>query len=160
MFSLVVALTSIDSVFVRRTVARFGICVSQSINTRCTTVRFSGLRTHTSQNINNKLFVTDAADGHYTKIQVATSILIPIGERYQFFVKLDQPVGDYTIRTAAVVLPQILTGYSILSYTTTGTTGSGLKTATTLPAAKTPVSTQVFPLNSWYELTGCMRAVH
>ncbi|KAG9083142.1 hypothetical protein FRC06_004683 [Ceratobasidium sp. 370] len=32
-----------------------------------------------------------AADGHYTNIKVATSILIPIGERYQFFVKLDQP---------------------------------------------------------------------
>ncbi|KAF8605705.1 laccase [Ceratobasidium sp. AG-I] len=79
-----------------------------------------------------------AADGHYTKVQVATSVLIPIGERYQFFVKLDQAVGDYTIRTAAVVLPQIITGFSILRYTTTGKTGSGLVTATTLPAAKTP----------------------
>ncbi|KAG8707063.1 hypothetical protein FRC08_000723 [Ceratobasidium sp. 394] len=59
-----------------------------------------------------------AADGEYTQIQVATSILIPIGERYQFFVKLDQTPGDYLIRTAAVVLPQILTGYSIMSYNT------------------------------------------
>ncbi|CAE6431489.1 unnamed protein product, partial [Rhizoctonia solani] len=58
-----------------------------------------------------------AADGHYTKVQVATSILIPIGERYQFFVKLDQTPGDYRIRTAAVVLPQLITGYSILHYT-------------------------------------------
>ncbi|KAF8748333.1 multicopper oxidase family [Rhizoctonia solani] len=31
-----------------------------------------------------------AADGHYTKIQTATSLLIPVGKRYQFFVKLDQ----------------------------------------------------------------------
>lgn len=79
-----------------------------------------------------------AADGHYTKVQVATSILIPIGERYQFFVKLDQPVGDYVIRTAAVVLPQLISGYAILSYTTTGATGTGLVTKTTLPSAKNP----------------------
>ncbi|KAG8746638.1 hypothetical protein FRC10_004241 [Ceratobasidium sp. 414] len=59
-----------------------------------------------------------AADGEYTNVQVATSILIPIGERYQFFVKLDQTPGDYVIRTAAVVLPQILTGFSIMSYNT------------------------------------------
>ncbi|KAG9098066.1 hypothetical protein FRC06_006844 [Ceratobasidium sp. 370] len=73
-----------------------------------------------------------AADGHYTNIQVATSILIPIGERYQFFVKLDQAVGDYVIRTAAVVLPQILTGYSILSYNT------AKADPTKLPADKSP----------------------
>ncbi|ELU39341.1 conidial pigment biosynthesis oxidase Arb2/brown2 [Rhizoctonia solani AG-1 IA] len=79
-----------------------------------------------------------AADGHYTQIQVATSVLIPIGERYQFFVKLDQTPGDYIIRTAAVVLPQLINGYAILSYTSTGTTGAGLVSATTLPATKTP----------------------
>jgi hypothetical protein len=97
-------------------------------------------------------FFSDAADGHYTKIQVANSILIPIGERYQFFVKLDQTAGDYVIRTAAVVLPQILTGYSILSYTSTGTTGSGLETATTLPASKNPVSNYiVIVFGTWAE---------
>ncbi|EUC57222.1 conidial pigment biosynthesis oxidase Arb2, putative, partial [Rhizoctonia solani AG-3 Rhs1AP] len=79
-----------------------------------------------------------AADGHYTQVQVATSVLIPIGERYQFFVKLDQTPGDYLIRTAAVVMPQMMTGYAILSYTSTGTTGAGLVSTTTLPAAKTP----------------------
>ncbi|KEP48723.1 multicopper oxidase [Rhizoctonia solani 123E] len=79
-----------------------------------------------------------AADGHYTKIQVATSILIPIGERYQFFVKLDQPVGDYVIRTAAVVLPQLISGYSILSYVKSGKTGTGIVEKYTLPAAKNP----------------------
>jgi len=73
-----------------------------------------------------------AADGHYTNIQVATSVLIPIGERYQFFVKLDQAVGDYVIRTAAVVLPQIITGYSILSYNT------AKADPTKLPADKSP----------------------
>ncbi|KDN48350.1 hypothetical protein RSAG8_02942, partial [Rhizoctonia solani AG-8 WAC10335] len=79
-----------------------------------------------------------AADGHYTKIQVATSVLIPIGERYQFFVKLDQPVGDYVIRTAAVVLPQLISGYSILSYVNSGKTGAGVVEKYTLPAAKNP----------------------
>ncbi|KAG8737848.1 hypothetical protein FRC10_007601 [Ceratobasidium sp. 414] len=73
-----------------------------------------------------------AADGHYTNIQKATSILIPIGERYQFFVKLDQPAGDYLIRTSAVVLPQIITGYAIMSYNTPKAD------PTKLPTAKKP----------------------
>ncbi|KAG8723960.1 hypothetical protein FRC12_024401, partial [Ceratobasidium sp. 428] len=73
-----------------------------------------------------------AADGYYINIKKATSILIPIGERYQFFVKLDQTPGDYLIRTAAVVLPQMITGYSILSYNT------AKADATKLPAAKKP----------------------
>ncbi|KAG8744969.1 hypothetical protein FRC12_014685 [Ceratobasidium sp. 428] len=73
-----------------------------------------------------------AADGYYTNIKKATSILIPIGERYQFFVKLDQAPGDYLIRAAAVVLPQIMTGYSILSYNTPKAD------PTKLPAAKKP----------------------
>ncbi|CAE6503315.1 unnamed protein product [Rhizoctonia solani] len=77
-----------------------------------------------------------AADGQYTKVQVATSILIPIGERYQFFVKLDQTPGDYRIRTAAVVLPQLITGYSILHYA--DKTGAGLVEMKTLPASKKP----------------------
>ncbi|KAG8696034.1 hypothetical protein FRC09_008787, partial [Ceratobasidium sp. 395] len=59
-------------------------------------------------------------------------------ERYQFFVKLDQPVADYTIRVAAVVLPQIISGHAILSYTTTGSTGYGQVKTSVLPAPKTP----------------------
>ncbi|KAG8734583.1 hypothetical protein FRC11_003901, partial [Ceratobasidium sp. 423] len=77
-----------------------------------------------------------AADGHYTKVQEATSILIPIGERYQFFVKLDQTAGDYRIRTAAVVLPQLITGYSILHYA--DETGAGLVEMKSLPESKNP----------------------
>ncbi|KAG9088810.1 hypothetical protein FRC07_012470, partial [Ceratobasidium sp. 392] len=79
-----------------------------------------------------------AADGGYVNVQVATSVLIPIGERYQFFVKLDQPVADYTIRVAAVVLPQIISGHAILSYTTTGSTGYGQVKTSVLPTPKTP----------------------
>ncbi|KEP48696.1 multicopper oxidase, partial [Rhizoctonia solani 123E] len=77
-----------------------------------------------------------AADGHYTKVQVATSILIPIGERYQFFVKLDQASGGYRIRTSAVVFSQLITGYSILHYA--DQTGEGLVEMKDLPATKNP----------------------
>ncbi|CAE6393768.1 unnamed protein product [Rhizoctonia solani] len=79
-----------------------------------------------------------AADGAYINIQTATSVLIPIGERYQFFVKLDQPVADYTIRIAAVVLPQIISGHAILSYTVNGTTSVGAVKASVLPTPRTP----------------------
>ncbi|CAE6516884.1 unnamed protein product [Rhizoctonia solani] len=66
-------------------------------------------------------------------VQVATSIVIPIGERYQFFVKLNQTPGDYRIRTAPVILPQ-LTSYLILHYAEQ--TGPGLVEMKTLPASK------------------------
>ncbi|KAG8698007.1 hypothetical protein FRC08_006197 [Ceratobasidium sp. 394] len=79
-----------------------------------------------------------AADGGYVNVQVATSVLIPIGERYQFFVKLDQPIADYTIRVAAVVLPQLISGHAILSYRTDCPTGNGLVQAYKLPTPKTP----------------------
>ncbi|KAJ1305554.1 hypothetical protein OPQ81_000556 [Rhizoctonia solani] len=77
-----------------------------------------------------------AADGHYTKIQVATSTLIPVGERYQFFVKLDQAPGDYCTRISTVVLSQLITGYSILHYS--DQTGPGLVEMKTLPTSKHP----------------------
>ena len=121
---------------------RSGISVSRSTHTRCTSV--SSVRLSATAPKTNQLSDKVAADGHYTKVQVATSILIPIGERYQFFVKLDQTPGDYIIRTAAVVLPQLINGYAILSYTSTGTTGAGLVSTTTLPAAKNAVSTPDF----------------
>ncbi|KAG8704056.1 hypothetical protein FRC08_002481 [Ceratobasidium sp. 394] len=79
-----------------------------------------------------------AADGGYVNVQAATSVLIPIGERYQFFVKLDQPIADYTIRVAAVVLPQLISGHAILSYRTDCSTGNGLVRAYKLPTPKTP----------------------
>ncbi|ELU36838.1 L-ascorbate oxidase, putative [Rhizoctonia solani AG-1 IA] len=119
-----------------RTAEPFGIFVFPSTRTRCTSVGYRPGGLHSSTN--HPLLV--AADGHYTKVQVATSILIPIGERYQFFVKLDQPVGDYVIRTAAVVLPQLISGYAILSYVNSGKTGAGVVEKYALPAAKKPVS--------------------
>ncbi|KAF8749298.1 multicopper oxidase family [Rhizoctonia solani] len=48
----------------------------------------------------------------------------------------DQTPGDYRIRTAAVVLPQLITGYSILHYA--DVTGAGLIEMKTLPASKNP----------------------
>ncbi|CAE6433168.1 unnamed protein product [Rhizoctonia solani] len=76
-----------------------------------------------------------AADGHYTKIQVATSILIPIGERYQFFVKLDQPRG-----------------YSILSYVDSGKTCTGVFEKHALPAAKNPYINYAGNINDGVDL--------
>ncbi|KAG8704109.1 hypothetical protein FRC08_002443 [Ceratobasidium sp. 394] len=79
-----------------------------------------------------------AADGEYIRIKKANSITIPVGERYSFFVKLDQPVDDYTVRVAAAVVPQMQSGFGVLSYTTKGTTtASGPKVKTT-PTAKKP----------------------
>ncbi|KAB5589622.1 Multicopper oxidase [Ceratobasidium theobromae] len=76
-----------------------------------------------------------AADGSFVNIKKVNSILIPIGERYSFFVKLDQPVDDYVVRVAAAVLPQLQSGFAVLSYTTIGTT-----TATGLPVDATPTA--------------------
>ncbi|QRW15645.1 Multicopper oxidase [Rhizoctonia solani] len=62
----------------------------------------------------------------------STSLLIPVGK---FFVKLNQTPGNYCI-CAAVVLPQLITGFSILCYS--DKTGTGLVQAKTLPPAKKP----------------------
>ncbi|KAG8734884.1 hypothetical protein FRC10_011337 [Ceratobasidium sp. 414] len=74
-----------------------------------------------------------AADGHYTNIQVANSVIILIGEHCQFFVKLNQTAGDYLIRTSAVVLPQLIAGYAIMSYITPKAD------PTKLPTSKNPI---------------------
>ncbi|CUA73133.1 Laccase-7 [Rhizoctonia solani] len=60
----------------------------------------------------------------------------------EHYAKLDQTPGDYRIRTAAVVLPQLITGYSILHYA--DQTGAGLVEMKTLPASK----------NSWIDYAG------
>jgi len=57
-------------------------------------------------------------------------INIAPGERYQAFVKLDQTPGDYAIRASASVTPQFISGYGVLSYAPTPTTG------TVIPPAK------------------------
>ncbi|KAF8596637.1 laccase [Ceratobasidium sp. AG-I] len=88
--------------------------------------------------IDSHVLYVYAADGGYVRIKKATSITIPVGERYSFFVKLDQKVDDYVVRVAAAVVPQMQSGFAVLSYTKTGTTtasGPGVKTT---PTAKKP----------------------
>ncbi|TRM69923.1 Cupredoxin [Schizophyllum amplum] len=60
-----------------------------------------------------------AIDGQYVNTTKAFNILsVPSGVRYQAMIKLDKDAGSaYTIRAAANVVPQVLTGYGILQYT-------------------------------------------
>ena len=71
-------------------------------------------------------------------------------------VKLDQAVGDYAIRVAANVVPQFISGYAVLSYSKTNTTGTvipppknpGIDYGSRPLAGKTelaPMSLQAFP---------------
>ncbi|KAL7417735.1 Cupredoxin [Mrakia frigida] len=58
-----------------------------------------------------------AVDGSYITPVRVDGIDIAMGERYAVFVKLDKAAGSsYNIRAAANVLPQVLTGYALLSY--------------------------------------------
>ncbi|GAB1528025.1 hypothetical protein RhiTH_011216 [Rhizoctonia solani] len=77
-----------------------------------------------------------AADGNYVRIKKANSITIPVGERYSFF--LDQPVDDYVVRVAAAVVPQMQSGFGVLSYTKRGSTTATGPPVKTTPTAKSP----------------------
>ncbi|KAH7320477.1 laccase [Rhizoctonia solani] len=79
-----------------------------------------------------------AVDGSYVNIKQANSITIPVGERYSFFVKLDQPVDDYVVRVAAVVVPQMQSSFGVLSYSQTGSTTATGPPVRTTPTAKKP----------------------
>ncbi|KAL1727350.1 Cupredoxin [Schizophyllum commune] len=59
-----------------------------------------------------------AVDGQYVDATKSfDTISIPAGTRFQVMVKLDKDAGSsYTIRAAANVVPQMLTGYGILQY--------------------------------------------
>lgn len=60
-----------------------------------------------------------AIDGHYVNTTQPFDIIsVPSGVRYQVMVKLDKDDGSaYTIRAAANVVPQVITGYGVLQYT-------------------------------------------
>ncbi|KAG9077165.1 hypothetical protein FS749_010973, partial [Ceratobasidium sp. UAMH 11750] len=66
--------------------------------------------------IDNHTLYTFAADGSYIEPIQSEFIGVPIGERFQFLIKLDKPAKDYTIRVAAAVLPQKLSGFGVLQY--------------------------------------------
>jgi FtsP/CotA-like multicopper oxidase with cupredoxin domain len=57
-----------------------------------------------------------AVDGRHTLPQLVDAIVIPNGNRYSALVKLDKPIGDYTIRVATMGLNQLVSGFATLSY--------------------------------------------
>ncbi|KAG9124387.1 hypothetical protein FRC07_011817 [Ceratobasidium sp. 392] len=106
--------------------------------------------------IDNHTLYTWAADGSYIKpIQSEASYIgIPIGERFSFFIKLDKPIGDYTVRVAAAVLPQRLSGYAVLQYNTRAPipTKRGLLDAPT--RVKRAIYTTPAPKNPYIDYAG------
>jgi len=64
---------------------------------------------------NHKMYIF-AADGNFHFPQEVDVVSIPIGERFEVLVRLDQAAGDYTIRVASDIPVQILSGYAVLSY--------------------------------------------
>ncbi|TKX25782.1 multicopper oxidase-like protein 1 [Elsinoe australis] len=57
-----------------------------------------------------------AIDGQYTYPQTVDQVTVNNGNRISVFVKLDQPVGSYTIRVANDLLGQVLGGFGQLVY--------------------------------------------
>ncbi|GAB1199139.1 hypothetical protein APSETT444_008484 [Aspergillus pseudonomiae] len=57
-----------------------------------------------------------AIDGRYIEPIRADAITIPIGSRYSVLVKLDQPAGEYTVRSANTGANQIINGTGIMRY--------------------------------------------
>lgn len=66
--------------------------------------------------IDSHSFWVFTADGAYISPVKANVITVPVGERFQILVPLDQKADDYTIRAASKALPQLLSGYAVLSY--------------------------------------------
>lgn len=69
---------------------------------------------------NHKLY-TYNFNGRYTTPQIVDQVSIGNGDRVSVFIKLDQQVGDYTIRISNLGLNQIVSGFGVLSYK--GSTG-------------------------------------
>ncbi|QRV81435.1 Multicopper oxidase [Ceratobasidium sp. AG-Ba] len=105
--------------------------------------------------IDNHTLYTFAADGSYIQPIQSEFIGVPIGERYTFFIKLDKPVTDYTVRVAASVLPQRLSGYAVLQYNTkapVSTKWDGANTPTKV--IKRAVYTTPTPKNQYMDYAG------
>ena len=66
-------------------------------------------------------------------------VSVPSGVRYQFLVKLDKDAGAaYTIRAAANVVPQVITGYGVLQYSGNSTINTSTKNTFVAPATGYP----------------------
>ena len=57
-----------------------------------------------------------AADGNFHIPQEVDVVSVPVGERFEVLVRLDRPPGDYTIRAAADLGIQFISGYAVFSY--------------------------------------------
>ncbi|KAL9105867.1 MAG: hypothetical protein Q9227_009030 [Pyrenula ochraceoflavens] len=66
--------------------------------------------------IDNHLLHVYAVDGHYIIPQTVDQVVINPGDRISIMVKLDQPIGRYTIRFSNNGLGQFLSGYAVLAY--------------------------------------------
>ncbi|KAL1738426.1 multicopper oxidase-domain-containing protein, partial [Schizophyllum fasciatum] len=85
-----------------------------------------------------------AIDGTYVNTTRPFDIIsIPSGVRFQFMVKLDKDAGSaYTIRSAANVVPQVITGYGILQYGGNSTANTSIKNTFAAPAQGYPALPQ------------------
>ena len=57
-----------------------------------------------------------SADGNFHIPQEVDVVSVPVGERFELLVHLDRPPGDYTIRAAADLGIQFISGYAVFSY--------------------------------------------
>ncbi|KAL8280520.1 hypothetical protein RQP46_007168 [Phenoliferia psychrophenolica] len=106
----------------------------------------SGANWETVVSIDEHTMWVYAADGSYIEPVEVHSISVPMGERYSVFVKLDKLVGEsFNIRTAANVMPQVVSGYAILHYTYLG---EGAKTFTAKVDSKPFIGAAVYVLNN------------
>ena len=92
----------------------------------------------------HKLYIYEI-NGHYVQSQIVDQIIISPGDRVSFFVKLDQPAADYTIRVANGGINQVLSGYGVLSYK--GATGPGSAPALMNIGGVSPANTTIQALN-------------
>ncbi|SPN97365.1 related to laccase precursor [Cephalotrichum gorgonifer] len=83
-----------------------------------------------------------AVDGGYITPQLVHAIPIMNGERFSVFIKADK-AGDFAIRIAATMDPQILDGYATLRVSTPGEQSSGDSSAPYIDAAGHPTSGDV-----------------
>jgi FtsP/CotA-like multicopper oxidase with cupredoxin domain len=63
----------------------------------------------------HKLYVYEI-NGNYIVPQVVDQLSVSNGDRYSFFVKLDQTPGDYTMRFANEGINQVISGFGVMSY--------------------------------------------
>ncbi|KAI5829857.1 hypothetical protein K523DRAFT_352145 [Schizophyllum commune Tattone D] len=81
-----------------------------------------------------------AIDGQYVNTtRPFDMVSVPSGVRYQVLVKLDKDAGAaYTIRAAANVVPQVITGYGVLQYSGNSTINTSTKNTFVAPATGYP----------------------